>query len=94
MYTLTRKELQTVNDIIYKNFRDDLHEPENEDIAVILAILADCIHDKVSVINITEGDEIPPVRDRRSPYEKIRSQVYATGNRHQIENFEAVHGRR
>ena len=53
MYTLTKQELQTINDIIYKNFKDDLDDPENEDVAQILAILADCIHDNVSEIKIT-----------------------------------------
>ena len=28
---------------------------------------------------------------RMSPYERTRAQVYATGNRWQIENFEATH---
>ena len=31
--------------------------------------------------------------NRMTPWERTRVQVYATGNRWQIENFEAVNGR-
>ena len=35
--------------------------------------------------------DLRDARRRMTPYERTRAMVYATGNRWQIENFEATH---
>ena len=37
-------------------------------------------------------EPVRPVRRVMRPYDRVRAQVYATGNRCAIENFKATHG--
>ncbi|MCR5329606.1 MAG: hypothetical protein K6E62_00255 [Lachnospiraceae bacterium] len=59
-------------------------------------ICDDCgIKEALDDVGITENNpkrkEIMKAVHRASPYERTRAQVYATGNKWAIENFEATH---
>ena len=51
----------------------------------------ECLEDIARTWDV-EFEESKPAKARRpSPYERTRAAVYATGNKWQIENFEATH---
>ena len=93
MHKLNRSEVIAMRDTLSEAA---ITNPDIEKVMIkVIAFLNDCLIYNVGQIDIVNDYHIQkPERQRKlTPFEKTRAQVYATGNRHQIENFNAVHGR-
>ena len=53
--------------------------------------MGECLDDIARTWDVEFEEPKPLKKPAFSPYERTRAQVYATGNKWQIENFEATH---
>ena len=93
MHKLNRSEVIAMRDTLSEA---KIANPDIEKVMTkVITFLNDCLIYNVGKIEIVNDYKVTQqFRPRKlTPFEKTRAQVQATGNKWQMENFNAVHGR-